>query len=234
MMFLHAPSQIPNNLDITCRLLSCNFGILLEIHAVRCSRDHIHDCFCVKEHVPRDTRCVQCPVTLGECKVLSAPGNPALSHISCLSFKVILEQSLDQIWNGTTVSRNKRLSDTVMKRNFFPLICLGLALPVTFTKPLQNQQAEEGGTVTLSCEISKSNAAVKWKKAGTVLRPSEKYKMHQTGSVAELTIRHLSEADGGEYTCDTGDQQTTAAVLVKGGDLHVEQLNWALYHGRGT
>ncbi|PKK31950.1 obscurin, cytoskeletal calmodulin and titin-interacting RhoGEF, transcript variant X17 [Columba livia] len=89
------------------------------------------------------------------------------------------------------------------------------ALPVTFTKPLQNQQAEEGGTVTLSCEISKSNAAVKWKKAGTVLRPSEKYKMHQTGSVAELTIRHLSEADGGEYTCDTGDQQTTAAVLVK-------------------
>lgn len=141
---------------------------------------------------------------------------------------------MDQIWNGTTVSRNKRPSDTVMKHNFFPVICLGLALPATFTKPLQNQKAEEGSTVTLSCEISKSNAAVKWKKAGTVLRPSEKYKMHQAGSVAELTICNLSGADSGEYTCDTGDQQTTAAVLVKGGDLHVEHLNWDLYHGRGT
>uniref|UniRef100_A0A803VBE2 Ig-like domain-containing protein n=1 Tax=Ficedula albicollis TaxID=59894 RepID=A0A803VBE2_FICAL len=70
--------------------------------------------------------------------------------------------------------------------------------PVTFTQPLQNQQAEEGGSVTLSCEVSKPNASVQWKKAGT------------------LTIHSLSEADAGEYTCDTGDQQTTAAVHLKG------------------
>ncbi|NWW51211.1 OBSCN protein, partial [Pedionomus torquatus] len=69
------------------------------------------------------------------------------------------------------------------------------ALPVIFTQLLQNQQAEEGGTITLSCEISKPNAAVQWKKAGTVLRPSDKYKMRQTGSVAELTIRNLNGAD---------------------------------------
>ncbi|NXK09723.1 OBSCN protein, partial [Herpetotheres cachinnans] len=69
------------------------------------------------------------------------------------------------------------------------------ALPVVFTQPLQNQQAEEGGTITLSCEISKSNATVQWKKAGKVLRPSDKYKMRQAGSVAELTIHNLSEAD---------------------------------------
>ncbi|XP_017602265.1 PREDICTED: obscurin isoform X2 [Corvus brachyrhynchos] len=89
------------------------------------------------------------------------------------------------------------------------------APPVTFTQPLQNQQAEEGGTVTLSCEVSKSNTTVQWKKAGTVLRPSDKYKMRQAGPVAELTIHNLSEADAGEYTCDTGDQQTTAAVSLK-------------------
>ncbi|XP_062424693.1 obscurin isoform X1 [Rhea pennata] len=89
------------------------------------------------------------------------------------------------------------------------------ALPVIFTQPLQNQQAEEGGTVTLSCEISKPNATVQWKKAGTVLWPSDKYKMCQDGSVAELTICNLSKADAGEYLCDTGDQQTTAAVLVE-------------------
>ncbi|XP_023777818.1 obscurin [Cyanistes caeruleus] len=89
------------------------------------------------------------------------------------------------------------------------------ASPVTFTQPLQNQQAEEGSTVTLSCEVSKSNTTVQWKKAGTVLRPSDKYKMRQEGSVAELTIHNLSEADAGEYTCDAGEQQTTAAVHLK-------------------
>lgn len=178
---------------------------------------------------------MRCPVTLGECRVLSALGNPALSVIPCLGFKVILELSCNQIWNGTTVSLNTRFSDRVSNETLFsPLIYLGLALPVIFTQPLQNQQAEEGGTTTLSCEISKPNATVQWKKAGTVLRPSDKYKMRQTGSVAELTIRNLSKADAGEYVCDTGDQQTTAAVVVKGGALRGEEPNRAWYRGRGT
>ncbi|XP_015279814.1 PREDICTED: obscurin, partial [Gekko japonicus] len=89
------------------------------------------------------------------------------------------------------------------------------ALPVLFIKPLENQEAEEGGTVTLSCEISKDGASVQWKKAGSLLRPSDKYKMKQVGAVVELTICKLSASDGGEYTCDTGDQKTTAALLVK-------------------
>lgn len=117
---------------------------------------------------------------------------------------------------------------------YFPLISLGLALPVIVTKPLQNQQAEEGGTVTLSCEISKSNATVQWKKAGKVLQPSDKYKMHQAGSVAELTILNLSEADAGEYMCDTGDQQTTAVVHVKGRTSCGEELSRAHYYGSDT
>uniref|UniRef100_A0ACB8FVR8 Uncharacterized protein n=1 Tax=Sphaerodactylus townsendi TaxID=933632 RepID=A0ACB8FVR8_9SAUR len=89
------------------------------------------------------------------------------------------------------------------------------ALPVLFIKPLENQEAEEGGTVTLSCEISKHGAPVQWKKAGSLLGPGDKYKMKQVGAVAELTICKLSASDGGEYTCDTGDQNTTAALLVK-------------------
>lgn len=97
----------------------------------------------------------------------------------------------------------------------FP-VYLCLALPVLFIRPLQSQQAEEGGIITLSCEVSKSNAPVQWKKAGKVLQPSDKYEMNQTGPVTELTIHNLNEADAGEYTCDTGDQQTTAAVYVKG------------------
>lgn len=116
----------------------------------------------------------------------------------------------------------------------FPLISLGLALPVIFTQPLQNQQAEEGGTVTLSCEISKPNATVQWKKDGTVLRPSDKYKMHQSGAVAELTIRNLREADAGEYMCNTGDQQTTAVVHVKGRAGHGKMWYRDRCYGSGT
>ncbi|XP_074841400.1 obscurin isoform X2 [Carettochelys insculpta] len=89
------------------------------------------------------------------------------------------------------------------------------ALPVLFIQPLQSQQAEEGGTVTLSCEVSKPSAPVQWKKAGKVLQPSDKYQMKQAGSVTELTIHNLNETDMGEYSCDTGDQQTTAALYVK-------------------
>uniref|UniRef100_A0A8D2N1H6 Ig-like domain-containing protein n=1 Tax=Zonotrichia albicollis TaxID=44394 RepID=A0A8D2N1H6_ZONAL len=108
---------------------------------------------------------------------------------------------------------------SAMTHEFFPsLTFLDLASPVTFTQPLQNQQAEEGGSVTLSCEVSNPSTPVQWKKGGTVLRASDKYRMRQDGAVAELTIHNLSQADAGDYTCDTGDQQTTttARLEVKG------------------
>lgn len=69
----------------------------------------------------------------------------------------------------------------------------------------------------MRCEISKEGAPVQWKKDRSLLRPSDKYKMKQAGVVVELTVSKLSAADAGEYTCDTGDHQTIAALLVKGG-----------------
>ncbi|XP_053118296.1 obscurin isoform X21 [Hemicordylus capensis] len=88
------------------------------------------------------------------------------------------------------------------------------ALPVLFIKPLENQEGEEGGTVTLSCEITKP-APVQWKKEGSLLRPSDKYRMKQVGTEVELVVSRLSTADAGEYTCDTGDQKMTVVLLVK-------------------
>uniref|UniRef100_A0A8C5ICV1 Ig-like domain-containing protein n=1 Tax=Junco hyemalis TaxID=40217 RepID=A0A8C5ICV1_JUNHY len=97
---------------------------------------------------------------------------------------------------------------SAVTHEFFPLLTfLDIASPVTFTQPLQNQQAEEGGSVTLSCEVSNPSTPVQWKKGGTVLRASDKYRMRQDGAVAQ---------DAGEYTCDSGDQQTTAYLQVKG------------------
>ncbi|KAJ7322096.1 hypothetical protein JRQ81_018383, partial [Phrynocephalus forsythii] len=89
------------------------------------------------------------------------------------------------------------------------------ALPALFTKLLENQQADEGATVTLSCELSKPGVPVQWKKEGVLLRAGDKHKMKQVGATVELTICKLSAADAGEYSCSTQDHKTTAALLVK-------------------
>ena len=89
------------------------------------------------------------------------------------------------------------------------------ALPPLFKEGLKNKEAEEGGEVTLHCELTKA-APVEWQKDHRMLKASEKYKMRQEGTKAELVIREIAEADAGDYTCVCGEHQTTAVVTVKG------------------
>ncbi|XP_038654386.1 obscurin isoform X3 [Scyliorhinus canicula] len=89
------------------------------------------------------------------------------------------------------------------------------ALPVFFKQELQNEEAEEGGTATLRCEITKPDALVKWRKGSLVLCPSDKYEIKQEGSTCDLLIHSLKPEDGGDYTCYSGEQQTTASLRVK-------------------
>ncbi|XP_029444171.1 obscurin isoform X11 [Rhinatrema bivittatum] len=88
-------------------------------------------------------------------------------------------------------------------------------LPALFKTELKNEEAAEGGTATLHCELTKATASVEWKKGLRVLKPSEKYKMRQEGGIAELLICDLDEKDAGDYSCICGEQQTTAALAVK-------------------
>lgn len=48
------------------------------------------------------------------------------------------------------------------------------------------------------------------------LQPSQKYEMRQRGCLVELLIHNLRLEDTGEYSCDTGDQESRAALNVKG------------------
>ncbi|XP_041100602.1 obscurin isoform X4 [Polyodon spathula] len=95
------------------------------------------------------------------------------------------------------------------------------ALPVVFKQELQNLEVEEGSTATLRCELSKPGVRVEWRKGGVVLQPSDKYEMKQTGSVLELLIHDLEPEDNGYYTCDTGEQLTTASVAVQEGEIKI-------------
>uniref|UniRef100_A0A4W3HW66 Ig-like domain-containing protein n=1 Tax=Callorhinchus milii TaxID=7868 RepID=A0A4W3HW66_CALMI len=45
--------------------------------------------------------------------------------------------------------------------------------------------------------------------------------MLQKGSVVELLIHNLTPGDTGEYTCDSGDQQTTACLAVTQPDIRI-------------
>uniref|UniRef100_A0A8C9TZX2 Ig-like domain-containing protein n=1 Tax=Scleropages formosus TaxID=113540 RepID=A0A8C9TZX2_SCLFO len=76
--------------------------------------------------------------------------------------------------------------------------------------------AQEGGSTSLSCELSVSGVQVKWRKDGVVLVPSDRHTISMDGSKAELVVNNLTMEDAGEYTCDTGGQQTTAFLKVKG------------------
>lgn len=91
-----------------------------------------------------------------------------------------------------------------------------IALPALFKQELQNTEAEEGGTTTLRCELTKPKAPVEWRKGDITLYPGLKYEMKQQGSTAELVIYDLELDDSGRYTCDSGHQQTTAVVTVHG------------------
>lgn len=85
-----------------------------------------------------------------------------------------------------------------------------------FRRELKNQDAVEGDDVSLRCELSKPGIRVEWRKGGMVIQPSNKYEMKQEGCVQELCIHNLVSEDSGYYTCDAGDQLTTAALAVQG------------------
>ncbi|XP_051260358.1 obscurin isoform X13 [Dicentrarchus labrax] len=89
------------------------------------------------------------------------------------------------------------------------------AQPVTFKQKLESQEAEEGASVTLHCEISKPGVPVEWKKGTQVLKSGEKYQMKQKASVNELLINKVLPEDSGDYSCVCGDQKTTASLNIK-------------------
>uniref|UniRef100_A0A8C9MU51 Ig-like domain-containing protein n=1 Tax=Serinus canaria TaxID=9135 RepID=A0A8C9MU51_SERCA len=92
----------------------------------------------------------------------------------------------------------------------------GRTLPAFFKEGLKNREATDGATATLRCELSKVGVPVEWKKGDKALKPSEKYRMRQEDTAAELLIRDLEVEDTGEYTCVCGDQKTSAVLTVHG------------------
>jgi len=88
--------------------------------------------------------------------------------------------------------------------------------PATFKQQLTNQEALEGESITLHCELSKVGVPVQWWKGDKPLLPGPRYQMRLDGRTAELEITNIFSEDAGIYSCVTGGQKTTAEVKVKG------------------
>lgn len=83
---------------------------------------------------------------------------------------------------------------------------------------LKSQEAEEGNSVTLSCELSKKGVGVQWKREAQLLSEEifrGKYEMTREGRLAQLTIVNVQPEDAAKYSCIAGDEKTTAEVRVK-------------------
>ncbi|XP_077471288.1 obscurin [Stigmatopora argus] len=95
------------------------------------------------------------------------------------------------------------------------------AAPTFFKKELKSHDAIEGEDVTLHCELSKPGIRVEWRRGGAVLAPGKKYELWQDGCIQELCIKNLDPDDSGYYTCDAGDQLTTASVIVQVKEVYI-------------
>ncbi len=90
------------------------------------------------------------------------------------------------------------------------------ALPAVFKRELQNQELQEGESVTLCCELSKPGVPVVWRKGIQVIHSGGKYLIKQVSSTVELKITDVKPEDAGDYACDCGDSITAANVKING------------------
>lgn len=99
------------------------------------------------------------------------------------------------------------------------------AVPASFKVSLKSQDAEEGNSVSLCCELSKKGVHVQWKRDAQPLSEEMfpgKYQMKVEGKTVQLTIHRVQLEDAGRYSCVAGDEKTTAEVRVKGKFVAVE------------
>uniref|UniRef100_A0A674B4R0 Obscurin like cytoskeletal adaptor 1b n=1 Tax=Salmo trutta TaxID=8032 RepID=A0A674B4R0_SALTR len=72
-----------------------------------------------------------------------------------------------------------------------------------------------GDSLVLDCEVSRSNAAVSWKKNGEEMEESSNVTVIEDGVMRQLTIHSMTLEDAGQYVCDAKDDVMDFQVKIK-------------------
>ncbi|XP_041719254.1 obscurin-like protein 1 isoform X8 [Coregonus clupeaformis] len=90
--------------------------------------------------------------------------------------------------------------------------------PVRFVRPRKMAIGVErfvGDSLVLDCEVSRSNAAVSWKKNGEEMEESSNVTVIEDGVMRQLTFHSMTLEDAGKYVCDAKDDVMDFQVKIK-------------------
>ncbi|CAN9502812.1 unnamed protein product [Ophioblennius macclurei] len=93
--------------------------------------------------------------------------------------------------------------------------------PAMISKPIMDISVPEKEKVTFECEVSRTNADVRWFKNDVELKPGKNYGIHSVGRKRTLIISRCSPEDGGTYICRTADDNTSAKLTVNARDVKI-------------
>lgn len=91
--------------------------------------------------------------------------------------------------------------------------------PVRIVSPSQSQMElcqQTSERMVLSCEISRSNATVRWYRDGLEVEESDSLILEVDGVYRRLIIPKPTVKDSAEYVCDTADDSVTFFVNIAG------------------
>lgn len=78
--------------------------------------------------------------------------------------------------------------------------------------------------IILVCELSRSNASVRWYKDNHLIDDTEHYCSEEQGVFRSLVVLNAGLEDSGEYTCDAVDDKMVFYISVKGNPV-VKHVN---------
>ncbi|XP_070570382.1 muscle M-line assembly protein unc-89-like [Ptychodera flava] len=85
-----------------------------------------------------------------------------------------------------------------------------------FAKELADVEVAETDTAELTCEVTDEQASVTWLKDGKVIEPDDdRFVVKVEGRRRSLIVKDTTIHDEAEYTCQLGDLQTAAELLVE-------------------
>ncbi|XP_069366650.1 obscurin isoform X50 [Paralichthys olivaceus] len=93
--------------------------------------------------------------------------------------------------------------------------------PAMISAPIMDMSVPEKEKVTFECEVSRTNADVKWFKDDVELKPGKNFGIHSMGRKRTLIISKCTPADTGSYVCRTTDDNTSAKLTVHARDIKI-------------